>query len=170
MFQSHQSSAVNSLSDDLHNTIPAIGPPQQRAHHNSTFFTVYFTSPGGSSTPLAFKCNRRSLSPVFVTCWFHWTHGDKAQKCLQDTLSSRCYLVDFGASVSVYGFTFQFLVTANRSVMTCSESRIIPLQFGSRNYQLTFQLAPSPSLSSVILIYSSTWLVNVYLNLRTLCL
>ena len=67
---------------------------------------------------------------------------------LKDTLSSRNFLVDSGASVSVFPAPASSsssgirLVTANGSAMTCSGSRIIPLQFGSKRFQWTFQLAP----------------------------
>ena len=67
---------------------------------------------------------------------------------LQNTLSSRCFLVDSRASFSVFLDTASssncgiHLVTANRSAMTCSEPRIFPLQFGSRRYQWTIQLSP----------------------------
>ena len=58
------------------------------------------------------------------------------------------FLVDSGASVSVFLAPASFsssgirLVTASGSVMTCSGSRIIPLQFGSKRFQWTFQQAP----------------------------
>ena len=71
---------------------------------------------------------------------------------LQDILSDREFLVDFGASVSVFlgpkstSINSVCLLTANRSPMVCSGSRIIPLHFScgleSKVYSWNFQLAP----------------------------
>ena len=66
---------------------------------------------------------------------------------LQDDLSSRKFLVDSGASVSVFPAPPSAtsvsvrLVTANGSSLTCSGSRIIPLRFGSYRFKWPFQLA-----------------------------
>ena len=63
---------------------------------------------------------------------------------LKDTLSSRKFLVDSEASVSVFPApaSSSSSVTANGSTMTCSGSRIIPLRFRSKCFQWTFQIAP----------------------------
>ena len=112
-------------------------------------------------------------------CWFHKKHGDEAYNCrkpcsfariecetlssaseiscpsllfVRDTLSGRDFLVDSGASVSVFpgpssssGDGFR-LLTADGSPIFCSSSRLIPLRFscGSRSkvYTWKFQLAP----------------------------
>ena len=70
---------------------------------------------------------------------------------LQDSLSKRKFLVDSGASVSVFpcSSSSKFrsdsdikLLTADGSTMYCSGTRIIPLRFGSRSYDWSFHLAP----------------------------
>ena len=84
------------------------------------------------------------------------------------TLSSRNFLVDSGASVTVFPAPASSsssgirLVTANGSAMTCSGSRIIPLQFGSKRFQWTFQLAPVfvPVLTIYIFVYNICKLSN----------
>ena len=66
---------------------------------------------------------------------------------LKDSLSNRNFLVDSEISVSVFPAPASSscsrirLVTANRYTMTCSGSSIIPLQFGSKRFHWTFQLA-----------------------------
>ena len=67
---------------------------------------------------------------------------------LQDFLSSRRFLYDSGASVSIFlappstsGSGVQ-LVTADCSSLTFSHSRSIPLHFGSHRFDWPFQLAP----------------------------
>ena len=66
---------------------------------------------------------------------------------LRDTLSSRKFLVDSEASVSVIPAPAASsnsgirLVTADGSAMNCSGSRIISLQFGSKGYHWAFKLA-----------------------------
>ena len=71
---------------------------------------------------------------------------------LKDILSNREFLVDSGASVSVFpgpkGATDDgvCLLTADGLPMVCSGSRMIPLRFscgsGSKVYTWNFQLAP----------------------------
>ena len=67
---------------------------------------------------------------------------------LHDKLSNRRFLVDTGASISVFPSTSASstpgvqLLTADGSTLTCSGSRIMPLQFGTWNCSWTFQLAP----------------------------
>lgn len=67
---------------------------------------------------------------------------------LQDELSSRRFLVDSGASISVFpapptsdGSGVR-LLTADGSALSCSGSRIIPLRFGQHRFEWPFQLAP----------------------------
>ena len=67
---------------------------------------------------------------------------------LHDNLSNRRFLVDTGASISVFPSTNTSstsgvqLLTADGSTLTCSGARIIPLWFGTWNCSWTFQLAP----------------------------
>ena len=68
---------------------------------------------------------------------------------LQDSLSSRRFLIDSGASVSVFpdpgssrGDSGVKLLTADGSSLSCSGSRVIPLRFGSHRFEWPFQLAP----------------------------
>ena len=67
---------------------------------------------------------------------------------LLDLLSSRRFLIDSGASVSVFpappsaSGSVVRLVTAYGSSLTCSSSRVIPLRFGSHRFDWPFQLAP----------------------------
>ena len=71
---------------------------------------------------------------------------------VQDILSGREFLIDSGASVSVFpgprssSVDGVGLLTADGSSMFCSGSRLIPLRFscgsGSRVYTWNFQLAP----------------------------
>ena len=68
---------------------------------------------------------------------------------LQDSLSSRRFLIDSGASVSVFpdpgssgGDSGVKLLTADSSSLSCSGSRVIPLRFGSHRFEWPFQLAP----------------------------
>ena len=62
-------------------------------------------------------------------------------------LSFRRFLVDSDVSVSVFtslpstSDSSEQLVTADRSSLTCSDSRIIPLCFGSHRFDWPFQLA-----------------------------
>ena len=73
---------------------------------------------------------------------------------VQDILSGREFLVDSGASVSVFpgprssSVNGIRLLTADGSSMFCSGSRLIPLRFscgsGSKVYTWKFQLAPVP--------------------------
>ena len=64
---------------------------------------------------------------------------------LQDKLSFRQFLVDSGASVSVFlapassSTSGVKLLTADGSSVSCSGSRIIPLRFGSSNFDWMFQ-------------------------------
>jgi len=67
---------------------------------------------------------------------------------LQDSLSSRRFLIDSGASVSVFPAprssstsSGDKLLTADGSSLTCSGSRIIPLRFGTHRFEWPFQLA-----------------------------
>ena len=68
---------------------------------------------------------------------------------LQDSLSSRRFLIDSGASVSVFPAPRSSstssgvrLLTADGSSLMCSGSRIIPLGFGTHRFEWPFQLAP----------------------------
>ena len=67
---------------------------------------------------------------------------------LRDTLSSRKFLMETGASISVFPAPAAssnsgiHLVTADGFAMNCSGSQIIPLQFRFKRYHCTFQLAP----------------------------
>ena len=68
---------------------------------------------------------------------------------LQDSLSSRRFLIDAGACVSVFpdpGSSGEDsgvkLLTADGSSLTCSGSRVIPLRFGKYRFEWPFQLAP----------------------------
>ena len=67
---------------------------------------------------------------------------------LHDELSNRRFLVDTGASISVFpssasnSSTGVRLLTADGSTVTCSGSRTIPLRFGTWSCSWTFQLAP----------------------------
>ena len=71
---------------------------------------------------------------------------------LRDILSDREFLVDSGASVSMFpgpksdSSDGVGLLTADGSPMICSGTKIIPLRFscgaGSKVYTWTFQLAP----------------------------
>ena len=68
---------------------------------------------------------------------------------LQDSLSSRRFLIDSGASVSVFPAPRSSstssgvkLLTADGSSLTCSGSRLIPLLFGAHRFEWPFQLAP----------------------------
>ena len=68
---------------------------------------------------------------------------------LQDSLSSRRFLIYSGASVSVFpaprsssSSSGVQLLTADGSSLSCSGSRIIPLGFGNHRIEWPFQLAP----------------------------
>ena len=70
---------------------------------------------------------------------------------LQDFLSGRRFLVDTGASVSVFPqnaptssapLSETKLLTAGGSLLPCFGACIIPLRFGSRHFSWTFQPAP----------------------------
>ena len=68
---------------------------------------------------------------------------------LQDSLSSRRFLIDSGSSVSVFPAPRSSstssgvrLLTVDGSSLTCSGSRIIPLRFGTHRFEWPFQLAP----------------------------
>ena len=68
---------------------------------------------------------------------------------LQDSLSSRRFLINSGASVSVFPAPRSSsspsgvkLLTADGSSLSCLGSRVIPLQFGNHRFELSFQLAP----------------------------
>ena len=70
---------------------------------------------------------------------------------LQDSLSKRKFLVDSGASVSVFPCSIRSnsrsnsdvkLLTADGSTMYCSGTRSIPLRFGTKRYEWSFHLAP----------------------------
>ena len=136
--------------------------------------------PSPSAVPVA--ANVSMKLPTFRPglCWFHKKHGDKAINCkkpcsfsgneyeavtsasaefcnsallfVTDILSNREFLVDSGASVSVFPSPRSSstdgtrLLTADGSSMFCSGSRLIPLRFScgsdSRVYTWNFQLAP----------------------------
>ena len=84
--------------------------------------------------------------------FFRPTCPPSCSLALQDILSDREFLVDSGASVSVFSGPRLSsddgvrLLTAHRSPMLCSGSCLIPLRFscrsGSRVYTRNFQLAP----------------------------
>ena len=67
---------------------------------------------------------------------------------LLDSLSNRRFLVDTGASISVFPapptstVSAVKLITADGSTVSCSGSRLIPLRFGSTRFEWIFQLAP----------------------------
>ena len=74
---------------------------------------------------------------------------------LRDILSSRSFLVDTGASVSVFPQLHAYstavsssstpptrLITAGGDPLPCFGERVIPLQFGQRRFQWSFLLAP----------------------------
>ena len=68
---------------------------------------------------------------------------------LQDSLSSRRFLIDSGASVLVFpdpGSSGEVsgvkLLTADGSSLTCSGSWVIPLCFGNHRFEWPFQLDP----------------------------
>jgi len=68
---------------------------------------------------------------------------------LQDSLSSRRFLIDSAASVSVFpaprsssSSSGVKLLSADGSSLSCSGSRVIPLQFGNHRFEWPFQLAP----------------------------
>ena len=68
---------------------------------------------------------------------------------LQDSLSSRRFLIDSGASVSVFpaprsssSSSGVQLLTVDGSYLSCSGSGIIPLRFGNHRFEWPFQLAP----------------------------
>ena len=68
LFQSHKSSFVNSLSDDIPTAVHDLQPPPAEPAY-STFsiansFMAYSSTSGGSSTPSAPSRNQWSLSPV----------------------------------------------------------------------------------------------------------
>ena len=68
---------------------------------------------------------------------------------LQDSLSSRRFFINSGASVSVFpaprsssSSSGVKLLTADGSSLSCLGSRVIPLQFGNHRFEWPFQLAP----------------------------
>ena len=68
---------------------------------------------------------------------------------LQDDLTSRRFLVDSGASVSIFPhhgpppkFPKLRLQKADGFHVSCNGERLIPLKFGSTSYEWSFQLAP----------------------------
>ena len=67
---------------------------------------------------------------------------------LHDSLSNRRFLMDSGASISVFpgppttSASGVKLLTADGSTVSCSGSRVIPLNFGSSSFEWVFQLAP----------------------------
>ena len=83
LFQSHQASYLNLISGEPIPPVFALRPPKPRPRRNSNSSSSYSTTSGRSSTPAASHRHQRSPSPVSSTCWFHRTHGDKAQKCKQ---------------------------------------------------------------------------------------
>ena len=162
MFSSHQSSSVNILSDDLPAAIHLSRLSQQRTNRNITppLFTQL------SSTSSASSRNQPQFpSPFSVTCWYHspvpgretnslvgrnffFPAGSSSSLLyLRDTLSSERFLVDSRASVfflpapALFSNSGIGLVTPNGSAMSCSGSRIAPLQFRSKHNQWTFQQA-----------------------------
>ena len=77
--------------------------------------------------------------------------GDFNLVFLQDSLSGRSFLVDTGASISVFQQIAPTLsaplyktklLTASCSPLPCFGARVIPLRFGSRYFSWSFQLAP----------------------------
>ena len=92
---------------------------------------------------------------------------------LKDILSDREFLVDSGASVSVFpgpkstSSDGVCLLTADRSPMICSGTKIIPLRFscgsGSKVYTWTFQLAP---VSVPLLGANFLELFNLLINIK----
>lgn len=81
---------------------------------------------------------------------------------LTDSLSSRDFLIDTGASVSVFpyhGSPTQFtklkLHTADGTMVPCHGERLLPLKFGSHSFEWSFQLAPvtTPIIGADFLIH-----------------
>ena len=77
--------------------------------------------------------------------------GDSNLFFLQDSLSGWRFLVDTGASVSVFPqisptssapLSKTKLLTASGSPLPCFGAHVIPLRFGSRHFSWSFQLAP----------------------------
>ena len=80
---------------------------------------------------------------------------------LQDSLSSRRFLVDSGTSVSVFpdpGSSGEDsgvkLLTADGSALSCSSSRVFPLRFGIHRFKWPFQQAPVaiPILGTILVV------------------
>ena len=74
---------------------------------------------------------------------------------LQDFLRKQKFLIDSGASLSVFPCPSSssnnsnsdvMLITEDGSTMYCSGNRIIPLSFGSKSYDWKFHLAPVSAL------------------------
>ena len=80
---------------------------------------------------------------------------------LQDSLSSRRFLIDSGASVSVFpdpGSSGEDsgvkLLTADGSALSCSSSQVFPLRFGIHRFEWPFQQAPVaiPILGTILVV------------------
>ena len=83
LFQTSCSSFLNLLTSDHATPVYALRPPKPRTCQYSNSSASHSTMSGRSSTPAASHRHQRSPFPVSSTCWFHITHGDKAQKCKQ---------------------------------------------------------------------------------------
>ena len=77
--------------------------------------------------------------------------GDSNLVFLQDSLFGRRFLVNTGASISVFPqnaptpsapLSKTKLLTAGGSPLPCFGAHVIPLRFGSRHFSWSFQLAP----------------------------
>ena len=77
LFQSHQASSLNFLTDNSTTQIYAFRPRKPRIHLYSNSSMSHYTILGRSSR------HQRFPSLFSSNYWFHRTHGDKAQKCKQ---------------------------------------------------------------------------------------
>ena len=165
-YSSHQASSLDLLTSDSTSTIFVLHPPKPRFRRNSNSSSSCSTTSGRSRAPAVSHSNQRSPSRLLhlLVAQDAWRQGPEVKATLllvgklagrqeetfflpcsssssllylKDTFSSRKFLVDSGASVSVFlapasssSFGIR-LVTANGFTLSCSKFRIIPLQFSS---------------------------------------
>ena len=95
----------------------------------------------------------RSVEPLFLVWKLVRRQEDVhtlPARLLPPLLCSRRFLIDSGATVSVFpaprsssSFSgVQLLLTADGSSLSCSGSRVIPLRLGNHRFEWPFQLAP----------------------------